>query len=402
MVREPVRMEVKLAIEAFALIGDRSISVAAFCRDQGISPDTYYRYRSRVAEEGLEGLVLRSRAPLSHPNATPADLAELIVAKHDHLVSEGLDAGAISVRNWLEQEGCTGLPSARTVHKILRRFDRVEPSPQKRPHASYRRFEASAPNLMWQIDATEWELADGSPAVVVRVIDDHSRKILATQAGTSENFQTLWACTEKALTTHGIPVQVLSDNGGALSARKRHGGAYSQYEIRLAQLGILHITSSSHHPQTCGKKEREWQTFKRWLHARPRATTVAELQRQADAYDLIFNTERRHQGIGNTTPDQRYAATAKVGPSPDRPVPSRTQIRTTRVSAKGRIRINSLTVALGNAWTGATVQYLLDGDKAVVFQGPTLIRQLTLDRTRNYQPLPGRAQTPRKPLPSKT
>lgn len=393
-------MEVKLAIEAFALIADRSVSVVEFCEEQGISRDTFYRYRARFRTEGLEGLVPLSRAPHSHPNATPDAVVEAVLTKHDALVGDGLDAGAISVRNWLEQDGWSGLPSARTIHKILRRHDRVEPSPRKRPHSSYRRFEASAPNLMWQIDATEWVLAGGTPATIVRVIDDHSRKNLASLAAEIENFPSLWACTEKALMEYGLPVQMLSDNGGALSARRRHDGAYSQYEVRLAQLGIAHITSSSGHPQTCGKKEREWKTQKRWLQARPRARTIAELQRQLDTYDLMFNSQRRHQGIGNLTPDQRYNASAKVGPSTDRPVPGRIQLRTTRVYPGGRIRINSYDIALGNAWTGATVQYLLDGDRAVVFHGPTLIRQLTIDRSRRYQPLPGRGRKPATPLTS--
>jgi transposase InsO family protein len=400
MARKTVSMEVKLAIEAFSLIGDLSMTVREFCDEQGISPDTYYRYRARLREEGLEGLVPRSRAPHTHPNQTPAAVEELLVAKHDHLVGEGLDAGAISVRNWLEEEGHCGLPSARTIHKILRKHGRVEASPQKRPHASYRNFVAVAPNLMWQIDATDWPLADGSPAVIIRVIDDHSRKSLASLAAPGETFVALWACTEKAMQDHGLPVQMLSDNGAGLSARRRHGGAYSQYEIRLAQLGIAHITSSSMHPQTCGKKEREWKTQKKWLAARPRAQDLDELQRQLDIYDLMFNTQRRHQGIGNITPDQRYNATEKVGPDPNQPVSSRTQIHTTLVYAGGRIRIDGHDVALGYAWAGATVQYLVTGDHAVVFSGPTLIRRLKIDRSRRYQPLPGRGLKPKTPLPS--
>lgn len=393
-------MEIRLAIDVFTMLADGSMTVKEFCDRQGISRDTFYRYRARLQGEGLEGLLPRSRRPKSSPNATPMEMIELVIAEHDRLTADGFEAGARSVHNWLEQEGVGGLPSPRTIHKILRDHGRVEPSPAKRPRSSYRRFEAPAPNGMWQIDATGWHLTDGQQVVIVRVIDDHSRMILATVAAERENFTSLWACTEQALTRHGRPLLMLSDNGGALSAKIRHGGAYSQYELRLAKLGVAHITSSPYHPQTCGKKEREWQPLKRWLRAHPAADTLQDLQRLIDGYDVVFNTRRRHQGIGNLTPQQRYQATPKAVPDPDHPTPSRSQLHTARVHPRGRIRINSLTIAIGNTWTGATVQYLLDGDNAVIFFGNTLIRQLTIDRTRNYQALPGRAQNPRKPLPS--
>lgn len=393
-------MEVRLAIDVFAMLDDGSMTVTEFCARQGISRDTFYRYRSRVQAEGLEGLLPRSRRPRSSPGATPIEVIELVLAEHDRLRREGFDAGARSVHNWLDQDGVAGLPSPRTIHTILRRHGRVDPSPAKRPRSSYRRFEAAAPNGMWQIDATGWHLADGSLVAIVRVIDDHSRMILATVTADRENFASLWACTEQALSRYGRPVLLLSDNGGALSAKIRHGGAYSEYEIRLAKLGIAHITSSPYHPQTCGKKEREWQPLKRWLRARPPADTLQDLQRLIDSYDLIFNTRRRHQGIGNLTPHQRYQATPPVTPDPDQPVHARSQLHTTTVYPKGRIRINTFEVALGNAWTGATVTYLLHGNNAVVFSGNTLIRQLTIDRTRRYQPLPGRERKPKKPLPS--
>ena len=50
------------------------------------------------------------------------------------------------------------------------------------------------------------------------------------------------------------------------------------------------IVSSPYHPQTCGKKEREWQGLHRWLDAHPAAASIAELQRLVDAYDARVRT----------------------------------------------------------------------------------------------------------------
>jgi transposase InsO family protein len=136
--------------------------------------------------DGLEGLLPRSRRPRNSPNQTPVVVVELLVATHHRLVADGWDAGARSVRDWLLLDGAAGVPSARTVHKILTEHGCVAPSPAKRPHSSYRRFEALSPNGMWQIDATAWWLADGQEVAIVRVVDDHSRKVLATLAAASE------------------------------------------------------------------------------------------------------------------------------------------------------------------------------------------------------------------------
>jgi transposase InsO family protein len=378
-----VPMEVRFAIGAFAALDDASVSVTEVCQRYGISRDTYYRYKARLEAEGLEGLLPRSRRPRTSPNATPAEMVERLLATHHELVAEGWDAGARSVRDWLLQGGVVGIPSARTVHKILTEHGLVEASPAKRPHSSYKRFEALSPNGMWQTDATAWWLDDGrggrQEVAIVRVSDDHSRKILATVAAVSENASSVWACMKIALDRHGKPAVVLSDNGAALSSRRRTG-AYSDLEAKLARIGVYHVTSSPYHPQTCGKKERDWKPLKKWLEARPPAADLAELQRLLDGYDVIFNTRRPHQALHGQTPDQRYFATPKDAPDPDRPPTPRTTLTTVQACVKGRITVgDGYRIALGREWAGAQLHVLRDGPHVVVFHDHYLIKHIQLD-----------------------
>lgn len=395
-----VPMEVRFAIGAFAAMDDSSLSVVELCDRYGISRDTFYRYRARLEAEGLEGLLPRSRRPKTSPNATGAEVVELLVAKHHQLVAEGWDAGARSVRDWLRLAGVV-VPSARTVHKILVEHGCVELSPAKRPHSSYRRFEAMSPNGMWQIDATVWRLADGCEVAIMRVIDDHSRKILATLATAVENAAAAWVCMQLALDRHGKPAVVLSDNGTAFSARRRHGGAYSDFEAKLARIGVYLATCASYHPQTCGKKERDWQPLKRWLKARPAANDLDELQRLLDTYDVIFNTQRPHQAIDGQTPEQRYTATPKTGPDPDQPPPARTIVTKVKAGTTGAISTGDHRINLGTEWAGATLHILRDGLHVVVFHDHHLIRHVQLDpdikNVGNGRP---RGRRPAKPLPS--
>ncbi len=54
-------------------------NVAAFCRQQNITRQTFYKYRRRFQAEGLAGLEERSRAPKRCPRRTPLTVENLIV-----------------------------------------------------------------------------------------------------------------------------------------------------------------------------------------------------------------------------------------------------------------------------------------------------------------------------------
>ena len=159
---------------AFAACADGPVNVTAFCAEQGISRQTFYVYRRRFRAEGIQGVLPRSRRPTRSPSMTAEAVAERVVAVHDQLLEQGWDAGARSVRDRMLGQGLSA-PSDRTIHRILAGHGRVKTSPRKRRRDSYRRFEAAAPNGMWQLDGTKRSLADGTVVCILRVIDDHSR-----------------------------------------------------------------------------------------------------------------------------------------------------------------------------------------------------------------------------------
>lgn len=372
-------MEVRLALAAYFVVEDPGMTVTELCRRQGISRQSFYVYRRRFLAQGLEGLLPQSRRPHSSPGATDAAVLAVVIECHDRLEAQGWDAGARSVRLWLVREGAPGLPSDRTIHKILADHGRVQPSPRRRPRSSFKRFQAMSPNGMWQIDGKGWHLADGTLVSIIRLLDDHSRLNLATVVGAAEDGETAWACMVKAMQAHGKPAVVLSDNGSAFSARLRRGGAYSDFEARLALIGVRTSTSSPRHPQTCGKKEREWQTMTRWLRARQPAKDMVELQQQLDTYDLLYNTTRPHQALDGSTPQERYDATAKAEPQPSTE-PSRTFVHKVTANRYGRFDVARTSITLGPQWAGAELSYLVDLDHVVIFHGTHLIGRVTLDR----------------------
>lgn len=375
-------MDVRLAV-AFFLQSEPSMTVMEFCADHSISRQTFYTFRRRFESGGLEALVPRSRRPHSSPTATGPELMALVIDKRGELIADGLDAGAVSIRSWLMSQGHV-VPSARTIHRILVAHGLVEPQPKKRPRSSFRRFEYTRANECWQMDGHQVALIDGTVAVVLRVQDDCSRQNMATLAAHSENTKDAWACVQTAIDRYGAPAMFLSDNGTAFSQRRTRG-MMNEFEARLRLSGILPITSSPSHPQTCGKKEREWQTLDRWLAARPPAADLDELQTQLDTYDLIFNHRRPHQALDGTTPAARYAEADKATASTT-PLAAPAEITNVRVRRNGIIDIGrKQKMSIGTQWAHATVTILREDPALAIFHADELIDYIHIDPDRQYQ-----------------
>jgi putative transposase len=396
-----VSMEQRMAV-AFAACAGGPVNVTAFCAEHGISRQTFYVYRRRFRADGIQGLLPRSRRPSRSPSKTAAAVAKSVVEVHDELLVQGWDAGARSVRDRMLRQGLAA-PSDRTIHRILLAHERVKPSPKKRRRDSYRRFEAAAPNGMWQLDGTQHALADGTVVCILRVIDDHSRMVLATRVAPSENMADTWALLETAMTRHGRPALLLHDGSIAFSGVRQRRGQVTDLQWQLRRLGVHQIVSSPYHPQTCGKKERDWQPLHRWLDAHPAAASIAELQQLVDAYDVVFNTERPHQGIGRVTPQQRYQSTAKAEPDATTPPPALTFQGEAIGGRTGRVGLGpgGYSVNLGHAWVGATLTVLRHDLDAVIFHGHELIRRIRIDPDIKNQPsgLPT-GRPPRTAVPS--
>ena len=73
-------------------------------------------------------------------------------------------------------------------------------------------------NELWQIDGTDWELADGEPVKIIDVIDDGSRLCAASRAHQRETLAAAWDTFLAGAAQWGMPEAFLSDNGTGLRA----------------------------------------------------------------------------------------------------------------------------------------------------------------------------------------
>ena len=288
------------------------LSVTAAAAEYGISRGHLHRLLRRYRAGGLEAVEPRSRRPGASPGRTPEAVRGRIVALRIELTARGLDAGPVTIAWHLGREGLA-IPSTSTIRRILHAAGLVTPEPRKRPRSSWIRFEASAPNELWQSDFTHWRLADGTEVEILDWLDDHARFLLAITAFGRVAGDDVVATFVSAGEEHGWPAATLTDNGAVYTSR--FTGGRNGFEYLLAYLGIRQKNGSPGHPQTQGKIERFHQTLKRWLERRPAASGLAGLQAQLDAFREVYNEQRPHRAIGRRTPGEAYRAMPKAMPS---------------------------------------------------------------------------------------
>ena len=118
---------------------------------------------------------------------------------------------------------------------------------------------------------------------------------------------------------------------------------------------------------------------------------MAGLQRQLDRFAAYYNTHRPHWALGRRTPAQAYAARPKAIPTGVK-IPAHYRVRNDTIDSGGTVtlRHNSRLhhIGLGAARRGTPVTLLIDDLHIRIIGRDTgqLIRELTLDPTRDYQP----------------
>jgi len=385
-------MDVKLAAGVAGTV--RAGEVARFCRDQGISRQTFYKWKARYLADGFDGLVERSRRPLSSSTQTAVEVEELVVRVRKELDDFGSDNGPWSIRQQLLAR-VDRVPSEATIWRLLRRRGLVVVEPRKRPRSSWKRFVWERPNDLWQIDSTHWTLADGMVVEIINIIDDHSRVCAASMAVAVCSCVTAWAAFEQASQVWGLPARLLSDNG--LSFNGSHRNTTVEFETNLRVVGVQPIASTPFHPQTCGKVERFHQTSKKWLRKRPLAETLEELQHQLDEWVEHYNHHRPHRSLKDARPADIWAASPRAKPAAHPITVSTTTRRDIRTNNTGNVRVGAFTIGLGIQYAKQRVTVITTGNACAVFLDGHCIRQLNMDTTIVHQRIPGATRPGARP-----
>lgn len=369
------------------------LSQAEAARFFEVSETFVSRLLARYRAEGDSAFEPRSRRPVSSPTATSAQVVERIVGLRRELTAQGLDAGPHTIA-WHLKNRWGHTVSVSTIRRRLVDAALVVAEPKKRPKSSYIRFEAELPNECWQSDFTHWRLADGTDIEVLVWLDDHSRYALSVTAHQPVTGATVLTTFRTNIENHGPPASTLTDNGLVYTTRfVGRGGGRNPLETELATRNITQKNSRPNHPATCGKVERFHQTLKKWLQQQPAATTVAELQTLLDCFVGHYNHRRPHASLNRRTPAVVYGLLPKATPAGTTRDPHR-RVRHDRIDQTGKVTLRRAgtmhSIGIGRAHAGTPVVLLVNNLDIRVVNTITgeLLRHLTLDPTRTYQPRP--------------
>ena len=204
----------------------------------------------------------------------------------------------------------------------------------------------------------------------------------------SDVVQTFYKSSE----TLGFPQSFLTDKGLTFTSQARYGFA-GAFEMELAGLGIHSKHSRPYHTQTCGKVEGFHQTEKKYLAQQDEIETKKQLQAHLDRFATYYNEVRPHRSIDRKTPAEVYAAREKARPS-STPIDlsGGRKLRYGKLDSKGTVTLRIMGqmhhIPCGRAYAGWRVRVLVDNlDIRVIGVDGSPLRHLTLDPTRNYQPL---------------
>lgn len=160
------------------------------------------------------------------------------------------------------------------------------------------------PNHVWSTDITYIRLARGF-VYLVAVMDWYSRKVLSWRLSNTLDSGFCVDCLEYALQTSGIPEVFNTDQGCQFTA-DAFTGVLKTYGINISMDGRGRALDNIF-------VERLWRSVKHEDVYLKGYATVLEVQLGLKEYFKFYNTERTHQSLGYSTPDEIYRTASGGG-----------------------------------------------------------------------------------------
>jgi transposase InsO family protein len=244
------------------------------------------------------------------------------------------------------------VPAASTITAILHRHGRIDPEESVK-HKAWRRFEARAPNDLWQMDFKGHFAAGDGRCHPLTVLDDHSRYALGLEACDNEQTGTVKERLTRIFRRYGLPRELLVDNGSPWGLDGGH--PYTSLTVWLLRLGLRVIHSRPYHPQTLGKDERFHRTLGSELLKYCQGLPLARCQQRFDDWRLIYNLERPHEALEMAVPASRYRVSSRSFPERLPPVEYGPGDAVRKVQSEGWISFRGREFRLSKAFRGECV-----------------------------------------------
>ena len=308
--KELCAMDQKVQMIGDWITGDYSISELGqiYC----VSRKTIYKWIERYGENGAVGLDDLSRAPVRHPNATPLDIVEKLLATK--LIHQKW--GPKKIVAWLERRDYEyNWPAVSTVGEILKRAGLVSHRKKKRRTPPYTEpfLECQRPNEVWSCDYKgHFKTADGKSCYPLTITDNSSRQILQCRGLYRPTYAETQPWFEWTFREYGLPAAMRSDNGVPFASVSL--GGLTRLAVWFIRLGIRQERIEPGHPEQNGRHERMHRSLKEATASPPRSTLLTQ-QKAFDEFVYEYNFQRPHEALGQKTPASVYQPSPRYYPT---------------------------------------------------------------------------------------
>ena len=186
--------------------------------------------------------------------------------------------------------------SQRKIQEILDENNLSAPCPKRRGQRKYCSYRWPEGFIVLH---TDWTTCPLTGKQLIAFIDDHSRFILGYGLYDNATTENTTNCLYRILCEYKMPYAIITDRGSHFYANKigKKKKGKCKFQEVLENMGIKHIVARAHHPQTNGKIERWFGTYKKEFNER---------FRNIDEYVRFYNYERPHQRLGYKTPAEVF------------------------------------------------------------------------------------------------
>ena len=220
-------------------------------------------------------------------------------------------------------------------------------------------------------------LADGSRALIVTGIDDHSRFCVCAKVVARATARPVCDALVAAMETHGVPEAILTDNGKVFTGRFGPGHSLVLFDRICQENGIRHLLTAPRPPTTTGKVERFHKTLKKEFLGGQIFESLEAAQEAIDAWVREYNSEREHQSLGNRPPAERFALarSERLEPpsTPQRGASAPTPRLMRRVRSNGTVSLMNCKYHVGRYLAGQNVEVVYKDGLVEIFSDSVLV-----------------------------
>lgn len=202
--------------------------------------------------------------------------------------------GACHIEEILKKEGFE--ISHWQIEKLLVRNNFVLPNIKKQKSRKWVRYELPSPNDLWH---TDWSFDPFTNQNISVYIDDRTRLITAYGIFKNSNIENSIALLKTGIAEYGKPKAIMTDHGTTYFNNTPDIKGLLQlnaYQVALQAMGIKHYLARVNRPQTNGKVERWFGTYKT-EYIKGNFNNIKEFIEH-------YNNKRLHMSLNYKTPQQ--------------------------------------------------------------------------------------------------